>query len=143
MLVENNCAFCKIVRKEEPANIVYEDDDVIAFLDINPLQRGHTLVIPKEHFVNLLDVEPSSIARVAMVTRNVAYRLVNMLGADGVNTFSANGIPAGQQVFHFHVHVIPVGKGERTIFARSWEHLSETDRPDPSDLEDLALKLRM
>ena len=67
----SDCKFCKIGRKEEAASVVYEDEDVMAFLDINPVQRGHTLVIPRRHFVDIWDIEPSILARVVAVAQQV------------------------------------------------------------------------
>ena len=137
----NDCIFCKIATKEAPASVVYEDDDVMAFMDINPVQRGHTLVIPKKHFVNIWDIEPNVLAKVDAVTKKVAHKMSAVLDSDGINTFSANGKSAGQDIFHFHMHVIPLGKGERTKFAKWW--LSSVTRTDRSELDELASKLKI
>ena len=136
----SDCIFCKIVQKEAPASVVYEDDDVMAFLDINPVQRGHTLVIPKKHFVDIWDIEAGVLAKMVMVTKQVARKLVITLNTEGINTFSANGKPAGQDIYHFHIHAIPVGKGERTKFADWW--FSKISRAERSELDELAQKLR-
>ena len=126
---------------ETPVSLVYEDGDVMAFMDINPVQRGHTLVIPKKHFVNIWDIDPDTLAKIDSVTKQVAHKLASVLGSEGINTFSANGIPAGQEVFHFHMHVIPLGKGERTKFAEWW--LSRVKRAERAELDELASKLKV
>ena len=136
----SDCIFCKISHKEAPASVVYEDDEVIAFLDINPIERGHTLVIPKRHFVDIWDIEASVLTKMVMVTKQVARKLATTLKAEGINTFSASGKPAGQDIYHFHIHVIPVGRGERTKFTDWW--LSKISRAERSELDKLAQKLR-
>jgi len=137
----SNCIFCKIARKEAPAGVVYEDDEVMAFLDINPVQRGHTLVIPKRHFVDIWDIEAAVLTKVVAVTKQVAEKLATTLNTEGINTFTASGKPAGQEIYHFHIHVIPLGKGERTKFADYW--LSKTSKAERSELNKLARKLRL
>jgi histidine triad (HIT) family protein len=136
----SDCIFCKIAHKEAPASVVYEDDEVMAFLDINPIERGHTLVIPKRHFVDIWDIEAGVLTKMIMVTRQVARKLATTLNTEGINTFSASGKPAGQDIYHFHIHVIPVGRGERTKFIDWW--LSKISRAERSELDKLAQKLR-
>ncbi len=136
----NDCVFCRIVRKEMPASIVHEDDDVMAFLDINPVEEGHTLVIPKKHFVDIWDIDPKILAKVVSVTKHVARKMAATMKSEGINTFSASGKPAGQEVYHFHMHVIPLGAGERTKFTEWW--LSRVDRAKRTDLDRLAARLR-
>ena len=136
----SDCISCKIAHKEAPASVVYEDDEVIAFLDINPIERGHTLVIPKRHFVDIWDIEPGVLTKMVMVTKQVARKLATTLKAEGINTFSASGKPAGQDIYHFHIHVIPVGRGKRTKFTDWW--LSKISRAERSELNKLAQKLR-
>ncbi len=123
-----------------PASVIYEDDDVIAFLDINPVQEGHTLVIPKKHCVDIWDIEPSLLGKVAAVTKQVAHGLRTVMNSEGVNTFSASGKPAGQEIYHFHMHVIPLAKGERTKFAAWWR--TTITHAERSELDGLADKLR-
>jgi len=136
----SGCIFCKIARTEAPASVVYEDDEVMAFLDIHPIQRGHTLVIPKRHFVDIWDIEAAVLTRVFTVTKQVAEKMATTLNAEGINTFTASGKPAGQEIYHFHIHVIPLGKGERTKFADWW--LSRTSKAERSELDKLARRLR-
>ena len=103
----NSCIFCKIVAGEIPSIRVYEDADVLAFMDIGPLVKGHTLVIPKSHH-NLISETPDDVlAKVIAVVRKVAHAQKVGLGADGVNIHQANGAAAGQVVPHLHFHVVP------------------------------------
>ena len=137
---KKNCIMCEIANRKAPASIIYEDRDVMAFLDINPVQKGHALVIPKKHFVNIWDIDPRLLTKVTVVTKKVAHRMQKVMDAEGVNTFSANGKPAGQDIYHFHMHVIPLAKGERTKFADWWQ--SAVGRAERSELDSLAKKLR-
>lgn len=99
--------FDKIIRREIPANIVYEDEYVLAFLSIEPVHKGHTLVIPKRHCENIFDCPPEDGARVFAVSQKIARHMRDVLGADGVNIHMNNGAAADQEVFHLHQHVIP------------------------------------
>ncbi len=102
-----SCIFCKIARGEIPCYKVYEDNEVLAFLDINPASRGHTLVITKEHFSSMLTCPKSILDHAFEVAQLVAQAAVSQLGATGVNFISNAGASAGQTVEHFHIHVIP------------------------------------
>jgi histidine triad (HIT) family protein len=137
-----NCIFCGIVRGKIPASIVHEEEDVISFLDTNPVQTGHALVIPKKHYVDIWDIDPKVLSRVMEVTKLVSHRVQEVMGIKGVNTFnfSASGNPAGQDVYHFHMHVIPLARDERTKFAQWWRGVvRHAERPE---LDELATKLR-
>jgi histidine triad (HIT) family protein len=103
----DNCIFCKIVQKQIPAHVVYEDQEVLAFLDIKPINPGHTLVIPKKHFVNLFDIDEATWAKVAAVTKKVAAATKKATNAAGINLGMNNDSGAGQLVMHAHVHVMP------------------------------------
>jgi histidine triad (HIT) family protein len=107
MSADPNCLFCKIVAGELPAAIVDEDDHTIAFMDINPATRGHALVIPREHARDVLEVDPENLAATCAGAKRLAERVVERLGADGVNLLNSCGRAAWQTVFHFHIHVIP------------------------------------
>ena len=120
--------------------MIYEDGDVMALLDINPVQKGHSPVIPKRHFVDIWDIDPDVLVKVVKVTKRVAQRMHEVWDAEGVNIFGANGKPAGQDIYHFHMHVIPLGKGERTKFADWW--LSAMGTSERAELDKLAAELR-
>lgn len=102
-----DCVFCKIASHQLPAEILYENEKVIAILDINPIHYGHALVIPKAHCLDFLHVRESDLHDVLHVTQIVARAIVTTLNLDGFNIFSNNGKIAGQSVFHFHMHVTP------------------------------------
>lgn len=113
-----SCIFCKIVAGEIPAHNVYEDDNALAFLDILPASRGHTLVIPKQHAESLFDISPASLAAVTAAAQTVARILRQKLAADGMNVFQNNGAAAGQDVFHYHVHLLPRWEGQPASLGR-------------------------
>jgi len=102
-----SCLFCKIVAGELSSTIVAEDDRTISFMDINPATRGHALVIPRAHSVDLLSVPEEDLSAVAAAAARLAGRAKKALGADGVNLLNSCGAAAWQTVFHFHIHVIP------------------------------------
>lgn len=99
--------FSKIVNQEIPAHIVYEDDSVLAFLDINPVNPGHTLVIPKVASADGLEADPATLAELIVAAQKIARAQKQVLNCDGVNFVMNNGEAAGQEVFHTHLHVIP------------------------------------
>jgi histidine triad (HIT) family protein len=106
-LADTDCIFCKILAGELPARIVDEDERTIAFMDIAPATRGHALVIPRVHSRDLGEIAPEDLAAVSLAAQRLAGRATERLGAEGVNLLNAWGAPAGQTVFHFHIHVIP------------------------------------
>lgn len=111
-MADPDCIFCKILAGEIPATIVDEDERTIAFMDIAPATRGHALVIPREHTVDLLTVGPEDLTAVTAGARRLAASAMERLGADGVNLLNSCGPAAWQTVFHFHVHVIPRYSGD-------------------------------
>ena len=119
-----DCIFCKIVRGEIPSYKVYEDDETYAFLDINPTAPGHTLVIPKQHAMNIFEVSATDWGAVTETVRRLAGVLEQGLDADGINVMMNNREVAGQLVDHAHVHLIPRFKGDGL---RPWPHGSYKD----------------
>jgi histidine triad (HIT) family protein len=99
--------FEKIIAREVPADIVYEDETVIAFLDISPIRKGHTLVVPKKKFENIFDGDPETLEHMIRAAQKIARALVHATGAHGVNILMNNGHAAGQDVPHAHMHIIP------------------------------------
>lgn len=99
--------FAKIIRREIPADIVYEDGDVIAFLDIHPNNPGHTLVVPKQVVRNIFDVTEETFVSLMRAVRRIAPAVRDAVGAQGVNISSNHEAAAGQIVFHLHIHIIP------------------------------------
>jgi histidine triad (HIT) family protein len=126
--------FAKILRGELPCHKVYEDDKVLAFLDIMPRAPGHTLVLPKASARNLLDVAPDDLAAVAKAVQKIAKATTNVFKADGITVQQFNEGAGGQVVFHLHVHVIP-----RKAGVPMKPPASEKEKPEV--LSDQALKL--
>lgn len=104
---DQNCIFCKIANGEIPSTTLYEDDDFRVILDMGPAARGHALLLPKEHYANLFELDDELAAKALVTAKKVASRLKDALGADGFNLVQNNGEAAGQTVFHFHMHLIP------------------------------------
>jgi histidine triad (HIT) family protein len=102
-----DCIFCKIVAGELPAAVVASDERALAFLDINPATRGHTLVIPRAHVQDIHEIDTDDLAAATALAQTIAGRARERLGADGVNLLHSSGSAAWQTVFHFHIHVIP------------------------------------
>jgi histidine triad (HIT) family protein len=111
-MADPDCIFCRILAGELPATIVAEDERTISFMDIAPATRGHALVIPRTHAVDLLSVDGEDLAAVANAAARLAGRMKERLGADGVNLLNSCGAAAWQTVFHFHLHVIPRYDGD-------------------------------
>ncbi len=99
--------FAKIIRREIPAEIIYEDDHTIAFLDAHPNHPGHSLVVPKKWSRNILDIDPETLSAVMTTVQKVSLAVKEGVGADGINVYMNNEPAAGQAVFHTHIHVIP------------------------------------
>jgi len=102
-----NCIFCDIIARKAYAEILFETDEIISFLDIRPVNYGHTLIIPKYHYQNFLDVPKAELEKLIVTTQFLTDALFESLEPDGFNIFANNGTAAGQTVFHFHFHVIP------------------------------------
>ena len=102
-----DCIFCKIIAGEIPASKVYEDDQVLAFLDISQVTPGHTLVIPKQHSRNLLEMEADSVSQLFARVLDIARKVMKATGAKGMNILNNSEEIAGQTVFHTHVHLAP------------------------------------
>jgi len=103
----SDCIFCKIINKEIPSKIIYEDAICLAFLDISPATKGHTLVIPKKHYQNFLDIDSDTLQHMTTITQKLAKKIVRNVDAKGCNILTNTGLEAGQTVFYFHIHIIP------------------------------------
>ncbi|HVM73949.1 MAG TPA: HIT family protein [Candidatus Paceibacterota bacterium] len=132
----NDCIFCKIVRGDIPSYKIYETDETLAFLDIHPVARGHTLVIPKDpHSSNVFDISAHDWALMMETVRIVACMIETSLQADGVNLMMNNREHAGQAVFHPHMHLIPRFQGDGL---KQWPHGSYAE----GEAEIIAEKIR-
>ena len=110
--MEESCIFCRIIGGEEMVSIVYEDKSAIAFLDVQPASHGHTLVVSKDHYETLFDLPEDLLTHCMAVAKRIAPGLRRAVGAQAINVFSANGKAGGQDVPHFHLHLIPIREGE-------------------------------
>jgi len=106
------CIFCNIIGKKSEAEILFEDENIIAFLDIAPVNYGHTLVIPKKHYDNFLTIPAAELEQLMKATQFISGAVKRSMNADGFNVISNNGDLAGQSVYHFHFHIIPRFKSD-------------------------------
>ena len=104
---QDNCIFCKLANGDIPTNTIFEDEDFRVFLDAGPATKGHALVVPKDHFADIYEIEPETLGKAAKVAQKVIKSATKVLGCDGYNIVQNNGETAGQTVFHFHMHLIP------------------------------------
>lgn len=102
--------FDKIINKEIEAEIIFENDRAMAFMDINPERPGHFLVVPKVHSTNMIDITDEDIAYLIVVAKGLANDVIKNMGVSGYNIVINNGVEAGQEIFHTHIHVIPTIK---------------------------------
>ncbi|MEM0123874.1 MAG: HIT domain-containing protein [Conexivisphaerales archaeon] len=108
---KNDCLFCRVINGDEQAYVVYDDVNVIAFLDRYPIAPGHTLIVTKEHYRDFLAIPSDSLAHLSNITKKVATAVQAAMSADGIRIFTNVGKSAGQVIFHVHIHVLP-----------AWEH---------------------
>jgi histidine triad (HIT) family protein len=106
------CIFCKIIAGEIPCFKLHEDDDTFAFMDINPANEGHALVVPKEHSADVHAVSEPAITATVITAKKIAAAIQKTLSPDGMNLLQCNGPAAAQSVFHFHMHVLPRREGD-------------------------------
>jgi histidine triad (HIT) family protein len=135
-----DCVFCKIIKKELPCHLVYEDEHTIAFLDISPINEGHTLVIPKRHEEDFSKLSDTEAGKLFAVARRITLALKTAanskeLKCEGVNLFMSNGAVAGQEVMHSHLHITPrfEGDGQKLGFKRL-----SSNKPGQGRFKDLA-----
>ena len=138
MLYDNNmndCLFCKIISGEIPSQKVYEDEDVLAFLDINPIAPGHVQLIPKAHFLNMAEASGESLRSLISVAPKIAKAICESLDYKGYNFTTNNGGVAGQEVMHLHFHIIPRKKddGHPNFIRGGYED---------GQMEEIALKIK-
>ena len=137
------CPFCSIASGKAPASIVYEDATVLAFMDLNPANVGHTLVVPREHWESIYEIPEKTLAEMAPVVKRVSAAVKKTVGADGISVLQLNGRAAGQVVMHFHVHVIPRFSGDaisKALGAMIGHH--GLKKPERNDLDEIAKKIR-
>lgn len=108
----SDCLFCKIIAKEIPASIVYETDDILAFLDLHPVNKGHVLVVPKQHSEGSHDASPAVLGTLLAAIQKIAQGIGKVTGAPAYNVLQNNGAAAGQVIPHLHFHIIPRFEGD-------------------------------
>jgi len=133
---DDNCIFCKLANGDIPTNSIYEDDDFKVILDASPATKGHALILPKQHYANIFEIEDETLAKAAKLAKKIMTHEKDVLGCEGYNLVQNNGEVAGQTVFHFHVHVIPRYEGGPVI--AGWEPGKE----DPEVLAETAEKIK-
>ena len=104
---EDNCIFCKLANGVIPTNSIYEDDEFNVILDASPATKGHALILPKEHFANVFEIDEDTLAKASKLAKKIVTHEKEILGCDGYNILQNNGEVAGQTVFHYHMHLIP------------------------------------
>ncbi len=134
-----DCIFCKIVGGEIPAFKIYEDADFLAFLDVNPRTKGHTLIIPKHHASTLLELPDNHVRGIFLVVKKVAGALTKTLGAKAFTIGSNNGELSGQAVSHLHIHIIP--RYETDKHHAGFEAAFPVDEEEKTKLNEIVLKI--
>ncbi len=123
--MNNDCIFCKIINKEFDANIIYEDDYIIAFLDKFPSSLGHTLIVPKKHVSNIFELDNDTGNKIFSKAIDISKKMKKVLNINDINILQNNGVLASQTVFHFHMHIIP--RYENDDVNIKWKTTSPTD----------------
>lgn len=125
-----NCIFCKIASGEIPATTLYEDQDFRVILDLGPASKGHALILPKEHYANIYEIPEELAGKAMILAKKMANVLTRALKCDGFNIVQNNGEPAGQTVFHFHMHLIPRYEGDQVGLTWNPGSLTEEDKEE-------------
>lgn len=127
---DDNCIFCKIAAGEIPSATLYEDEDFRVILDLGPASKGHALIIPKEHYRNLYDLDVELASKALVLAQKMTIKLKDILGCDGYNIVQNNEEAAGQTVFHFHMHMIPRYQGDKVGLGWHMGKLTEEDKEE-------------
>ena len=126
----SDCLFCRIISRDLPAEVLYENDRAIAILDRLPIHPGHALILPKQHFPDLLHLPLDHLGPIMEASQTVAGALVRSLDLEGFNMFSNNGAIAGQSVFHFHIHITPRFPNDMIRFAHGQKTYAAGEMPE-------------
>lgn len=125
---DDNCIFCKLANGEIPTATLYEDEDFRVILDASPAAKGHALILPKQHYANLYELDDSVASKVLVLAKKIITKMTDILGCDGYNIVQNNGEAAGQTVFHFHMHLIPRSKGDEVGLGWKMGELTDEDK---------------
>ena len=124
---DEKCIFCKLANGDIPTNSIYEDNDFKVILDADPATKGHALILPKNHFANLLEADDDVLVKALPLAKKIAKNMMDKLGCAGVNIVQNNGEAAGQTVHHLHIHVIPRYEDDPDKTICGWSHQKFTD----------------
>ena len=124
---DDNCIFCKLANGDIPTNTIYEDADFRVILDASPAAKGHALILPKQHYANMFEIDDEVLAKAAKLAKKVITHEKEVLGCDGYNVLQNNGEAAGQTVFHFHMHLIPRYQNAKNNDILMWSHENFSD----------------
>lgn len=127
---DDNCIFCKLANGDIPTATLYEDEDFRVILDASPAAKGHALILPKEHYANLYELDDELAGKALVLAKKMITKLTGILGCDGYNIVQNNGEAAGQTVFHFHIHLIPRQKDDGVMLGWKMGELTEEDKED-------------
>ena len=136
---DNNCIFCKLANGDIPTKSIYEDNDFKVILDADPATKGHALILPKNHFANLFEIDDEVAAKALPLAKKIAKNMMDKLGCAGINIVQNNGEAAGQTVHHFHIHVIPRYEDDPDKTLCGWSHQSFSE----AEIKDVVKKLSM
>ena len=126
----SDCIFCKIANGEIPSATLYEDEDFRVILDLGPASKGHALILPKAHAANIYEISDDMAAKAMILAKKMATKMTEALKCDGFNIVQNNGEPAGQTVFHFHMHLIPRYKGDNVGITWNPGELTDEDKEE-------------
>ena len=127
---DKDCIFCKIANGEIPSATLYEDEDFRVILDLGPASKGHGLILPKQHYANIYEIDETVAAKAFVLAKKMAGQMTKALNCDGFNVVQNNGTAAGQTVFHFHMHLIPRYEGEEDFLKWNPGTLTDEMRDD-------------
>ncbi len=136
---KDDCIFCKIANGEIPTNTVFEDDEFRVFMDVAPATKGHALVVPKNHYADIYEIEPETLGKAVKIAQKVIKHATKVLGCNGYNLMQNNGEVSGQTVFHFHIHLIPRYENMDNTNLLSWKPGTSTSE----ELKELCESLKV
>ena len=137
--MKDDCIFCKLANGVFPTNSIYEDEDFNVILDASPATKGHALILPKEHYANMFEIDDDILAKAAKLAKKIMTHEKEILGCDGYNLVQNNGEAAGQTVFHFHMHLIPRYSDNNESKMINWKPNEFSDE----EMKDICDKMKM
>lgn len=137
---KDNCIFCKLANGQIPTNAIFEDEDFKVILDASPAAKGHALILPKEHYANIYEIDSEVLAKAAKLAQKIIKHETDVLKCDGYNLLQNNGEAAGQTIFHFHMHLIPRYVSQGDAAWKMWENQEVSDDELKTICEQMKLK---